>query len=89
MEEPVAGSSGRNWMESSGRIDYFGVDELLTEAERSFRDRVKKFVDEECMPKIADHFDKGTFPMDLIPRMAEMGLFGAPCGWIWMQEGKS
>jgi glutaryl-CoA dehydrogenase len=33
-------------------------------------------VDEECIPPIADHFDKGTFPMDLIPRMAEMGLFG-------------
>ena len=28
------------------------------------------------MPLIADHFDKGVFPMDLIPRMAEMGLFG-------------
>jgi glutaryl-CoA dehydrogenase len=63
-------------MESLERIDYFGIDELLTEAERSFQDRVKKFVDEECMPKIADHFDKGTFPMDLIPRMAEIGLFG-------------
>ncbi len=63
-------------MEPLEKVDYFHVDELLTEAERSFQDKVKKFVDEECMPKIADHFDKGTFPMDLIPRMAEMGLFG-------------
>jgi glutaryl-CoA dehydrogenase len=57
-------------------IDYFRIESLLTEAERLYRDRIRKFVDEECMPLIADHFDKGTFPMDLIPRMAEMGLFG-------------
>jgi glutaryl-CoA dehydrogenase len=57
-------------------IDYFRMESLLTEAERLYRDRIRKFVDEECMPLIADHFDKGTFPLDLIPRMAEMGLFG-------------
>ncbi len=57
-------------------IDYFRIESLLTEAERLFRDRIRKFVDEECMPLIADHFDKGTFPMDLIPRMADLGLFG-------------
>jgi len=57
-------------------IDYFRMESLLTEAERLYRDRIRKFVDEECIPLIADHFDKGTFPMGLIPRMAEMGLFG-------------
>jgi len=57
-------------------IDYFRAESLLTEAERLYRDRIRKFVDEECMPLIADHFDKGTFPMKLIPTMAEQGLFG-------------
>ena len=57
-------------------VDYYEVDALFTEEERSLRDLVRKFVDEECLPVIADHFDKGTFPMGLIPRMAEMGLFG-------------
>ncbi len=57
-------------------IDYFRTELLLTEAERIFREGVRKFVDEECMPLIADHFDQGTFPVKLIPRMAEMGLFG-------------
>jgi glutaryl-CoA dehydrogenase len=57
-------------------IDYFRAETLLTEAERLYRDRIRKFVDDECMPLIADHFDKGIFPMDLIRRMAEMGLFG-------------
>ncbi len=59
------------------KTDFFGVDDLFTDEERGFRDKVRGFVDRECMPKIADHFDKGTFPMELIRRMAEMGLFGA------------
>jgi glutaryl-CoA dehydrogenase len=28
------------------------------------------------MPLIATHFDSGTFPLQLLPRMAETGLFG-------------
>jgi len=57
-------------------VDYFQVEGLLNDEEKSFRDRVRKFVDEECMPLIPTHFDSGTFPMELIPRMAEMRLFG-------------
>jgi glutaryl-CoA dehydrogenase len=57
-------------------IDYFRVESLLTEAERVYRDRIRKFVDEECMPLIADYFDKGTFPMEVIPKMADLDLFG-------------
>ncbi len=56
--------------------DFYGVDDLLTNEEKEIRDRVRAFVDDACMPIIADHFDKGTFPMEVIPRMAEMGLFG-------------
>jgi len=63
-------------MEQSQDTDYFQVDALLTEQERERRDRVRSFVDRRCMPIIADHFDKGTFPTHLIPQMAEMGLFG-------------
>jgi len=57
-------------------LDYFQIGTLLAGEERLFRDKVKEFVDEECMPLIATHFDGGTFPMELIPRMAAMGLFG-------------
>jgi glutaryl-CoA dehydrogenase len=57
-------------------VDYFQIEALLTDEEKFFRDKVRKFVDEECMPLMATHFDSGTFPMELISRMAEMGLFG-------------
>ena len=63
-------------MDSIESSDFYGVDDLLTAEEKEMRDRVRVFVEEQCMPIIADHFDKGTFPMELIPRMAKMGLFG-------------
>jgi glutaryl-CoA dehydrogenase len=56
--------------------DFFHLEALLSEKEIDFRDRVRRFVQEECMPVMAEYFDKGTFPLDLIPRMAEMDLFG-------------
>ncbi len=58
-------------------VDFYGIDSLLTEDEKKVRDTVRAFVDHECMPIIAEHFDKGTFPMEMIPRMAAMKLFGS------------
>ncbi len=57
-------------------MDYFQLEGFLREEEKNLRNKVRKFVDEACMPFIPDHFDRGTFPMDLIPKMAKMGLFG-------------
>jgi glutaryl-CoA dehydrogenase len=56
--------------------DTYEIESLLTEEEKRRRDAVRKFVDEECLPIVAAHFDAGTFPIALIPRMAELGLFG-------------
>ena len=63
-------------MTNNKYVDFYGIDALLTEGERKVRDAVRAFVDQECMPIIAEHFDKGTFPMGKIARMASMGLFG-------------
>jgi glutaryl-CoA dehydrogenase len=56
--------------------DFYGVSDLLIGEEKEMRDRVRAFVDSECMPIISDHFEKGTFPMQIIPRMAKLGFFG-------------
>ncbi|MCS6799125.1 MAG: acyl-CoA dehydrogenase family protein [Myxococcota bacterium] len=63
-------------------LDYFELDGLLTDEERLVRDSVRRFVDAEVMPGIARHFEAGTFPMHLVPKMAALGLFGANLrGW--------
>jgi glutaryl-CoA dehydrogenase len=63
-------------MVKRGNLDYFRIEALLTPEEVDFRDRVRRFVDEVCMPIIVEHFEKGTFPLHLVPRMAELGFFG-------------
>lgn len=57
-------------------LDLYDVDGLLTEEERMIRDTVREFVDREVLPVIAEHYREGTFPMELVPKIAEMGLLG-------------
>jgi glutaryl-CoA dehydrogenase len=57
-------------------VDFYRTDALLSAEEKKIRDTVRAFVDKECMPVIAEHFDKGTFPVKLIHRLAGLGLFG-------------
>jgi glutaryl-CoA dehydrogenase len=58
-------------------LDYYGLDDELTEEERLVRDNVRKMVDEEVMPVINEHYMAGTFPEPLIKTIADMGLLGA------------
>jgi glutaryl-CoA dehydrogenase len=58
-------------------VDYFNIDELLTDEERMIRDTFRRFVDDELMPVIAKHFRAGTFPKELPRRLGEMGALGA------------
>jgi glutaryl-CoA dehydrogenase len=56
--------------------DFYELDALLGDEEQMIRDTVAKFVDNEFAPLIADHFEAGTFPMQLVPAIADMGLLG-------------
>lgn len=53
------------------------IDEQLSEEERMVRDSVRHFVDERVIPIIEEHYMAGTFPMELISEMGELGYFGA------------
>ncbi len=58
-------------------VDYYSLDGLLTEEEILVRNTVREFVDERILPVIEHHNRVGTFPLDLVPAMAELGLFGS------------
>jgi glutaryl-CoA dehydrogenase len=59
-------------------VDFLRLDELLSDEERMARDAVREFVSREFLPRIQHHVRQdGSFPMELVPRMAELGLFGA------------
>jgi glutaryl-CoA dehydrogenase len=56
--------------------DFFSVSRHFTPEERSIQETVRKFVDARVLPVVGDHFEKGTFPTDLIPEIAKIGLLG-------------
>ena len=59
-----------------GSTDFFDLDSRLSDDEQLIRDTVRRFVDDKFMPVIAEHYEAGTFPMDLVPQIGEMGLLG-------------
>lgn len=59
-----------------GRPDYYQLDASLSEDEKLVRDTVGRLVDERFLPDVARHFEAGTFPMELVPELARLNLFG-------------
>lgn len=57
--------------------DYMNFERLLTDDEKLIQQSVRQFVTKEIMPIIAESYDKGEFPRQLIPGLAELGVFGA------------
>jgi glutaryl-CoA dehydrogenase len=66
----------RHQVQAPSATDLYNIDHLLSEEERMVRDTVRKFVSERIMPIIGEHFEAGTFPRDLIPEIAGLGLLG-------------
>lgn len=58
-------------------VDYFQIDQLLSEDELMVRKTVREYVDQKVLPIIEKHYEEATFPMHLVPQMAELGLFGS------------
>jgi glutaryl-CoA dehydrogenase len=58
-------------------LDFFQLDDWLTIEEKMTRDTVRHFVEREVLPTVEHHFANETFPLELVPLMAEIGVFGA------------
>jgi len=53
-------------------------DTQFSEEERMVRDSVRDWVSKEFLPRIQEHVRQdGSFPMELVPQLAELGMFGA------------
>ena len=57
-------------------MDFYGADDLLNEEERLVRSTVGRFVDQRFLPIIAEHYERATFPMEIVPELAKLGVFG-------------
>jgi glutaryl-CoA dehydrogenase len=58
-------------------VDFLDIDGLLSDEERLVRDTVRAFVDEKIKPIIEECNREARFPIELVPEMAALDLFGA------------
>src|SRR5213594_4074908 len=58
-------------------VDFYEIDSLLTEEERQIRDQVRGWVEDRYLPLIEKAYEEGTFPHEVIPEIAELGLLGS------------
>jgi len=56
--------------------DFLLLDEQLTDEEKQVRDTIRAWVDRDVTPLMLDAYEKAEFPAQLIPQLAEFGLFG-------------
>lgn len=64
-------------MQKFQNVDYYNIESLLSEDELLVRNTVREFVDDNVLPIIEKHNRNATFPMELVPKLAELGVFGA------------
>lgn len=58
-------------------LDLYDVRASLTDEERMVQDSVARLVDDKVLPVIQKHFEEHTFPRDLVPEIAGLGLLGS------------
>src|SRR6202044_3393061 len=62
---------------SENALDFLRLDAELTEDEQLVCDAVARMVDKRVLPIISECFETGRFPRELLPELAELGVFGS------------
>ena len=62
---------------TAGAADFYAIEELLSPRDIELRDAVREWVDRRFLPIIREHYAHGTFPLDLVPELAQLHAFGA------------
>jgi len=57
--------------------DFYNITELLTEEEIMIQRTTFEFVQTEFMPLLHEHYENATFPLELAPKLGEMGFMGS------------
>ena len=57
--------------------DFYNISDLLTEEELFIQKTAHEFVSNEFKPIINEHFEKGTFPLEIAKKLGELGFMGS------------
>ncbi len=60
----------------SAGIDMLRIDDQLSPEEKLVRDTVREFAADRVLPHIADWFEEGVLPRELLPELGKLGLLG-------------
>jgi glutaryl-CoA dehydrogenase len=69
--------SGKRSAVQLNPLDLYNVRGLLTEDEQIVQDAVARLVDDKVLPVIQHCFEEHRFPRELVPDLADLGLFGS------------
>ncbi|MEO6461461.1 MAG: acyl-CoA dehydrogenase family protein [Candidatus Eisenbacteria bacterium] len=58
-------------------VDFVRIDDLFSDEEKTIRQAVRDWVEAEYLPIVEHHYEAATFPSEMIPQIAELGLLGA------------
>ena len=58
-------------------LDLYKMYETLTTEEQQIWQAAQNFVDKEFMPKISQHHRDATFPVEIIPKLGQLGFLGS------------
>ena len=58
-------------------LDLYDIRGALSDEERMVQDSVARLVDEKVLPVIQKHFEEHSFPRELVPEIAALGLLGS------------
>ena len=61
---------------TSEYVDFYSIDDLLTEEERQIRDRVRHFCDQEVIPQAAEYWERAEVPFELVKKLATLNIAG-------------
>ena len=57
-------------------LDLYQLDDRLSPADRTLRDGIRTWVRKKFAPEIKRCWNAGTFPIELVPEIAALGVFG-------------
>ena len=57
--------------------DYYNISDFLKDEELLIQKTAFDFVKTEFLPLINEHYEKGTFPLELIPKLGDLCLLGS------------
>jgi glutaryl-CoA dehydrogenase len=56
--------------------DYFLMKDQLTEDELGLLYKVRNFAETEILPVVNSYWERGEFPFELVPKLAELNIVG-------------